>query len=254
MSDIDDLKPFLVDLKEKLESKGLKTRGPEIIPMPIGFFDQETGELQERHVDVWTLHVPVEGTEENPSPRDIVVEGLEESYGETVSLTVDAKFLDGKTIMQFSRWAPSFRRPDIWEALHFELQGLPEAIAEAARKGPEAFSSLGNGSSQPKEEWAFHVVYPDGVETYRFDNKKEAEASLEEIRDHHSREWLMIAGFMKMVPGDKHWVVHVRFKDKVKSFGFDSRVEAVKFKTLVLREVEGVQGASFPNLVNLAAP
>lgn len=248
MSDIDDLKLFLVDLKGKLEAKGLKTRGPEIVPTPIGFFDQETGELQEQHVDVWTLHVPVGGTEEKPSAKDIVVEGLEESFGENVSLSVDAKFLDGKPIMEFSRWAPSFRRPDLWEALHLGLQGLPEVIVEAARK---AGSSLGNGSSRPKEEWAFHVVYPDGVETYRFDSKKEAEASLEEIRD-HSREWLSITGFMKMVPGDKHWVVNVRFKDKVKSFGFDSRVDAIGFKGLVLREVEGVQGATFPNLVPLA--
>jgi hypothetical protein len=104
-----------------------------------------------------------------------------------------------------------------------------------------------------KEKWAFHVVAYNGAGTFGHASKKAAEKLRSEMLQMVKRgELEFVSSLIEMVPGTKHWVVHVRMEDgRMKSFGFGSQIEAQKFHQVVLNKVEGVDVASFPTEAEL---
>jgi hypothetical protein len=94
------------------------------------------------------------------------------------------------------------------------------------------------------KEWAFHFAAFDGVDTAVFSTKNGAEEAHQEML---AQEGLVfVSKVMPLVPGETHWVVHIRRKDgRMQSFGFESRFEAMQFKNK-MREVEIVELVSSP--------
>lgn len=98
--------------------------------------------------------------------------------------------------------------------------------------------------------WAFNVVMFDGIDTYGFKSKKAAEAAREEIRTEFGQD--VASKVMESVPGDTHWVIHVNMKDgTMKSLGFGSQTEAMKFHQMILDTVENADLASMPTEAKL---
>lgn len=104
-----------------------------------------------------------------------------------------------------------------------------------------------------KEKWAFTVAAYNGVDTFGHSSKKEAEKLRGEMLDMVKRgELEFVSSLIPMVPGTKHWVVHVRWRDRgMKSYGFESQVEAQKFHQVVMDKVEGAEVASLPTQAEL---
>ena len=104
-----------------------------------------------------------------------------------------------------------------------------------------------------KQEWMFHVVAYNGADTFGHSSKKAAEklrAEMLEMVKRGEREF--VSSLMSHVPGRDYWVIHVRMNDgEMKSFGFESQIEAQKFHQVVMDKLEGAELASFPTEAEL---
>lgn len=101
-------------------------------------------------------------------------------------------------------------------------------------------------------EWAIHVVAYNGMDTFGFRTRKAAEDTRREILDQGGGVW--VSSVIQMIPGEEHWVVHVRMQDgRMRSFGFKKRPEAMTFHKAVRKVEEGVDVISFPTKQELGA-
>lgn len=100
-----------------------------------------------------------------------------------------------------------------------------------------------------KERWSFHVVADDGAATFGFPSKRTADSARQEMIDQEMARW--ISNVMRMVPGQTHWVVHIKRNDgQMQSFGFESQIEAMKFNKAI-RHAENVALVSMPTQAQL---
>jgi hypothetical protein len=99
-----------------------------------------------------------------------------------------------------------------------------------------------------KKTWAVHIAAHDGMDSFGFSSKEDAEGFRKDAKGGVE----FASTVIPLVSGKNYWVVHVRMADgKMKSFGFKDRAEALKFHKALFKGVSGFDVASFPTRAQL---